>query len=116
VNNSLIDYPIIDQWEQTRPKPTFLKDSHIHATLEVVRKYKHNSYMVYKFISLVTKNIKHLIIYQINVYKNYTYFLIVSILIKMKDNSKSSHRLASTTNIFIEHVTHKLNNSYAIVC
>jgi hypothetical protein len=34
----------------------------------------------------------------------------------MEDNSRSSHCLASTTNIFIEHVTLKLNNSYVIVC
>jgi hypothetical protein len=53
VNNSLVGYPIIDQWEQTRSRPIFSKDSHIHATPEVLRKYKHNSYMSYKVISLV---------------------------------------------------------------
>jgi hypothetical protein len=54
VNNSLVGYPIIDQREQTRQRPIFSKDSHTHATPDIVRKYKHNSYMAYKFISLVT--------------------------------------------------------------
>jgi hypothetical protein len=57
VNNYLVGYPIIDQWEQTRPSLIFSKDSHIHATPEVVRKYKHNSYMAYKVISLITLTI-----------------------------------------------------------
>jgi hypothetical protein len=54
VKNSLGGYPIIDQWEQTRSRPIFLKHSHIYATPEVVRKYKYNSYMTYKVILLVT--------------------------------------------------------------
>jgi hypothetical protein len=54
VNDCLVGYPIIDQWEQTRSRPIFSKDLHIHATPGVVRKYKHNSYMTYKFILLVT--------------------------------------------------------------
>jgi hypothetical protein len=36
--------------EQTRHVPIFLKDSHIHATLDVLRKYKHNFYMANKVI------------------------------------------------------------------
>jgi hypothetical protein len=54
VNDSLVGYPIINQWGQTRPTPIFSKDSHIHATPQVVIKYNHNSYIAYKVISLVT--------------------------------------------------------------
>jgi hypothetical protein len=41
-------------WDQTRPEPIFSKDSHIDATPEVHRKYKHNSYITSKVISRVT--------------------------------------------------------------
>jgi hypothetical protein len=42
-------------------------------------------------------------------------FKYISILINIEDNSRRSHCLASTINIFIEHVTLKLNNSYVSV-
>jgi hypothetical protein len=37
--------------EHTTLRPIFLKDSHIHATPEVLRKYKYNSHMAYNVIS-----------------------------------------------------------------